>query len=242
MATPDFGLALGWGSFYNAVEGYWWTAGAGNIASGSNPPYAIADFATFFPKFLGLGVAATASTTADSPALVLSVPGSGAAAGQLITGAGVPPNTTVVEVATDGVTLTLSQPATATGTTAAQLYTAPLLPLAVINTYIALASASLAQSRWFSQWQFAMALYVAHFSTLWLMTEGLPGQPPQQLALAAAQRGVGVLTSKSADGVSAAYQPVSAAASWGSWGLTAYGVQLVQMAKLVGMGGMWIQG
>ena len=243
MAAPDFALAIGWGLAWDAWEGSWWTTGAGNIVLGTNPPYALADLMTFYPKFLGTPSSGTAGLQAGSTTVVLAAAVAGLAAGQLIIGAGIQSNTTITAVAADNVTLTLSQAATATGVAAAvQVYVASLVPMVVLNAFIALASAALAQQRWQNNWQFAMALYVAHYATLWLQTEGLPGQAPQQMALAAVQRGIGVLTSKSADGVSASYQPVSTAAAWGSFGLSAYGVQLVGMARLVGMGGMYIQG
>ena len=239
MAAPDFGLAIGWGLLFDGWGGAWWTAGANNVLVGQNPPYALADFAVVYPKFFGLSSPVTATTVAGSTDLPYTA--GTLAAGQLIAGPGIPANTLVTAAtATDA---TLSQAATATGANVGLVtYAAPLLPLSVLNAYIALASGSLQQARWLDQWQFGMALYVAHFATLWLVTEGTPDKLPEQMALAAAQRGLGALQSKSADGVSASYQPNSTAASWGSWGLTAYGVQLVQMAKLVGMGGMWIQG
>ena len=241
MGIPDFGLALHWDTAYEFGSGYWWTAGAGNIIVGPNPPYALSDFIGWYPKFLGTALTGSATTTAASAMVTLAPGVAGIAAGQLISGSTIPLNTTTLTVSADGSTLTLSAPATSTyAGSPVQVYPQPLVPIGLLNTYIALASASLAQARYGDSWSFAMALFVAHYCTLWLLTEGLPGQDPQQIALAASQRGVGVLTSKSADGVGASYQANAAAAGWGSFGLTAYGVQLVGLAKIAGMGGMWV--
>ncbi len=121
-----------------------------------------------------------------------------------------------------------------------------LVPAPVLNAYIALATASLMQARWREGWAIAMGLYVAHLATLYLKTEGdqvaagANDNVTAQTAVSAAQRGLGVLVSKSAGGVSAGYQTIKGVDDWGSFALTSYGTDLATKARVVGMGPVWV--
>ena len=47
------------------------------------------------------------------------------------------------------------------------------IPVAVVNAYISLASASLVEARWGAEtWPIARALFVAHYLTLYLRSDG----------------------------------------------------------------------
>lgn len=146
---------------------------------------------------------------------------------------------TGIELSITQVNVTLSNAATATQTSSASIYQSPLLPLAVLQLYINLASASIMYSRWKGTWPLAMALYVAHFATLWLQSDGNPQTTPGQAVASALQ--TGVLVSESADGVSAGFQALSALDSWAAWGLTTYGAQLVTFARAVGAGAAYFR-
>src|SRR6185312_11676962 len=111
------------------------------------------------------------------------------------------------------------------------------IPTAVIQTYINLATASLQSARWFDSWLLGMHLFVAHYCTLYLDSEGNPGSTPGQVAISG--MGKGILISKSAGDVSGSYETVIDK-DWGAWNLTKYGQQLVQMAKIIGSGPMYV--
>ena len=113
-----------------------------------------------------------------------------------------------------------------------------IIPQFVLQSYINLALACLAQPRWLAQWQFAMGLFVAHYLTLYLRSEGNYGSTAASLAASGLERGV--VVSKSAGDVSWSMQQVIDAEDWGTWGETSYGAQLVSMAKVVGSGMMYI--
>lgn len=233
MAQPDFQ------AIYEALgSGYGWDYGALavdlapiGLVTGTNPPYTATDFLGFYPKFGGTPLAVTGTLTNGSPT-VTDVVGSGAGTGQLITGTGIPGGTTIISV--NGSTLTLSQNATADGPQALTVYTAPFVPLVVLNAYINLASASLVQARWLDAWQIAMGLYVAHYVTLYLRSDGNVYSDAGKAA--AAGLNVGITVSKGAGPVSQGLQLSSGLENWGEWQTTAYGRQFATMAKVVGSG------
>lgn len=110
------------------------------------------------------------------------------------------------------------------------------VPTPVLNAFIALASASLVQARWEDSWYYAMALFVAHYCTLWLQQSGT--QPANNRQLAAQGIAKGILIAKSVDGVSGSYKTIEGLEDFGSFGLTSYGQLLITMAKGMGAGGM----
>lgn len=242
MATnqPDLGIILAnwWGGgcdnslFIGAVA-----TSAANIRIGTNPPYAVTDFLSVYSKFGGTPLTPTAILTAGSPTATVS-DNSGLAIGQLIAGAGIPPDTTIAAMA--GTDVTLSANATATGQAVPlTVYTLPLVPVIVLQMYIALASGSVQQTRWCGQWMFAMSLYVAHFATLWLQSEGDADGTAGQAASSGLAKGMKV--SQAVGDVSVTYQLATTAfESWGAWQQTTYGTQLITLASIAGWGIMQI--
>jgi hypothetical protein len=116
---------------------------------------------------------------------------------------------------------------------------AGLIPKPVLDMYIALALACLMQARWVDQWKMGMGLFIAHYCTLYLQSEGNAGTEVGRVAASGLAKGV--LVNKSAGGVSAGLE--SLVSDWGSWGafnLTLYGQQLMTMGKMIGAGGMYI--
>lgn len=113
----------------------------------------------------------------------------------------------------------------------------PIVPLVVVNDFIALANASLSQARWLEQWPFAMGLFVAHFLTLWLKTDGTPATTAAQAASQGSSSGL--LTSKAVGDVSASYQQILLDGA-GEWNQTDYGKQLFQMSRTVGFGPVFV--
>jgi hypothetical protein len=158
--------------------------------------------------------------------------------GQLVTASTILPSSVILSVGTNSVTL--SSIPTQAGEISMQVYEVPPISLAVIQLYLNLAYASMMQSRWREQWPLAMALYIAHYLTLWEQTEGNPQTTPNQIVANSLQAGITV--SQSADGVSQGLQALTKLENWGTWTLTQYGVTLATMARLVGSGPIYVKG
>lgn len=115
-----------------------------------------------------------------------------------------------------------------------------VIPQAVLQMFINLASSCIQQVRYFDLWPFAMALFVAHYATLYLQSSTPTGANAKAVAQAGMAKGVQV--SKGVGDASTSYQSLVAGwESWGSWNLTTYGQQLITQASIVGMGGMYIR-
>lgn len=114
------------------------------------------------------------------------------------------------------------------------------VPETVIQSFINLANANINKERWHDSWSFGMALFIAHFLTLYVKTCGTTDNPLTNLASGNVR---GIQTSKSVDGVSISYDVSSVLTEldgWGSYKLTEYGIQLLTMARLLGKGNMYV--
>ncbi len=114
------------------------------------------------------------------------------------------------------------------------------VPSSVVQSFINLASANLNIERWHESWKFGMALFVAHFLTLYVKTCGTSSVPETNLASGNVR---GIQSSKSVDGVSVSYDVSSVLTEldgWGSYKLTEYGIQLLTIARLLGKGNMYV--
>lgn len=211
---------------------------ASNVVLGNNPPYTIQDFFANYPKWGGVPYipTATATTTEGSPNLTLSAADAKILPGQPIAGPGISDGTFVLSV--NGVNVVLTAPATETSSgEPLTIWNATLVPVAVIQMWIALASACLIQARWDAMWTMAMGLFVAHYATLYARSDG---DPTSNIGQAAAQGlAFGIQVAKSVGDVSVNYQAVDLA-DWGAWNLTTYGQQLAQMARGIGAGPMLV--
>ena len=117
---------------------------------------------------------------------------------------------------------------------------APLLPDSMLQAFIDQANGSVLPSRWGSMWRYAAGLYVAHFSAMYLKTYSPSSGNAAEVANGAAQ--VGVVKSAAMGDTSISYDNSAVTAGtekWGTWNATQYGAQLVTMARMVGMGGMY---
>lgn len=115
-----------------------------------------------------------------------------------------------------------------------------LLPDAMLQTFIEQANDSVLPSRWGSMWRYAAGLYVAHFAAMYLKTYAPASDNAAQAANGAAQ--VGVVKTATMGDTSVSYDNSAITAGtekWGAWNATQYGAQLVTMARMVGMGGMY---
>lgn len=245
MGTPDYNSyineAFGWPDESGGdvdFEDWGYFQSANNLIIGPNPPYSASDFLAFYPNFGGLPTVLS-GTTDGTTGVITALPNvTGLAVGQLVAGAYIPDGATIKSInSSTSVTLNLST--TIAGTGPITFYVSPLVPLAVINVYIVLASASLMQLRWDELWTYAMALYVAHMCTLWLQAQSAP---PGSTAAAVAASGlaIGIRTSKAVQDVSTSSTILSDLEGWGAYQLTIYGQELATYAKTIGSGAMLI--
>ena len=115
-----------------------------------------------------------------------------------------------------------------------------LVPGAMLQTFLDQANDSVLPSRWGSMWRYAAGLYVAHFCAMYLKTYAPGSQSAAQAAGSADQ--VGVVRTATMGDTSISYDNSAITAGtekWGTWNATKYGSQLVTMARMVGMGGMY---
>ncbi len=111
----------------------------------------------------------------------------------------------------------------------------------MLDMFITQANDSVLPSRWGSMWQYASGLYVAHFASLYLKTYA-PGSDSTAQAAGSADQ-VGTIKSATMGDTSISYDNSAVTAGtekWGAWNATQYGSQLVTMARMVGMGGMFV--
>ena len=229
--------------FYMLIYGYdgWQNFGcqsgaylglASGIPQTGNPPYTVNDFLAIYPKFFGAATLVSGTLTSGSNEITVDSTAQGLAAGQLVTCQGLNAGTVINSVTMP--TITVSSDATESGAVTLAVYEAPLVPLAVIQLYLNLAYVSLMQSRWRESWQLGMALYIAHYLTLWCQTEGNAQTTANQIVANSLQAGITV--SQGADGVSQGLQVLTKLENWAAWTLTQYGVQLATIARVVGAG------
>jgi len=110
--------------------------------------------------------------------------------------------------------------------------TTTIIPDDVMDLYIAMATASIIQLRWKSKWSYAMALYVAHFCTLYLQTQTSPNSTAAQVVNTAETKFP--KQSKGVGDVSVSYDTSSMLndlPEWAMWKSTTYGMQLATLAK-----------
>lgn len=111
---------------------------------------------------------------------------------------------------------------------------------ATIQDFIDLANSMVSYDLYGESWYRAMSLAVAHLITLNLMT--YDENPSVNSIVSKAKQSLGILTSKSVDGVSASYDTsyMETLNSWGTWNLTIYGQMFIMLAKFMGKAGMYV--
>ena len=244
----------------NLLAGFWWggysyPGGAGfpteasNLVFGANPPYQISDFLGVYPKFGTQPQGITSLTTANGGTGylvndIITVVQPDATGGTLTVGS-VDGNGAVLtfSIATQGSGYSVAvNLATMGGTGSGLIVNVTAItpanlqvPQLVLQMYINLASASLRFNRWLDYWPMGMSLFVAHFCTLYLRSEGNVGTTAGAIAVSGLEKGVTV--SKAAGDVSMTSKPMlDDLESFGSWTLTAYGSQLATLSREIGFG------
>jgi hypothetical protein len=205
---------------------------ASGVPTGTNPPYTVNDFLGIYPKFFGAPALISATLTSGSPIITVDSTATGLSVGQLVTCQGLNDGTVIKSVTMPEITV--SSNATASRATTIAVYEAQLVPLAVMQLYLNIAIVSIMQSRWREQWELGMALYIAHYLTLYCQTEGNQQSTANQIVANSLQAGITI--SQGADGVSQGLQVLTKLENWAAWTLTQYGVQLATIARVVGAG------
>ena len=115
-----------------------------------------------------------------------------------------------------------------------------LIPEEALNIFLDMANKNILQARWFEKWKYACALYVAHYSTLYLQNYK---EQSEGVAEAGEGKPSGLVSSTSLGDASISYDNsviTQSLQKWGIWATTNYGQQLVNEAKLIGIGGAFI--
>lgn len=256
MPAPDLAVFLNewWGGGSSCA--FDWASGVASLASnylvGGNPLYQISDFLAMYPKFgtqpesiLAVSIANGGMDYAPGDnVIVLQPDASGGVLGvAAVNGSGAVTGFTAIDPAGTGTGYT---PANALPTTGGHgtgltvnvltisMYTSAVgIPQTVIQAYLNLASAALQSVRWGETWPIAMGLYIAHFLTLYLRSEGAIGSTPQQVAASGLERGIKV--AEAAGDVSKTSQLLAGMEEWGAFMETTYGAQLATFAKGISM-------
>jgi hypothetical protein len=170
---PNFDAWLGsaWGAGYELSAAFPFFGGSNFTPPGGNPPYYLDDFLAVCPKFFGAATALAGIGTTAGSNVVTVPPIAGLAPGQFLQAPGVLPKSGVITSVSLG-SITVSQPAMVTQSdSVAMVYAQPPLPIAVIQLYLNLATASLQFNRWQEQWYLAMGWFIAHYCTLYAQTD-----------------------------------------------------------------------
>jgi hypothetical protein len=111
----------------------------------------------------------------------------------------------------------------------------------VIAEYLKQAHNICDDDRWMDMRDEGIRLYVAHKLTLYLKT--LTANDASDAQIAAAGDAKGIKTNKAVAGVSVGMAESSATSGlpgWGAFKTTEYGIQFMTLARMVGMGGMYV--
>lgn len=118
---------------------------------------------------------------------------------------------------------------------------ASLVPEPMLQVFINNGNASILPTRYGEIWRYAAGLYVAHFSALYLKTYSDGSVTPARAAATGQQTGLVKEATMGDTTISYDNEAITeASAKWGSWNATQYGQQLVTMARMIGMGGMYV--
>lgn len=116
-----------------------------------------------------------------------------------------------------------------------------LVPTAMLDLFISNANSSILPSRYCDMWRYAAGLYVAHFCTLYLKAYSDGSLSAMQAAAKGQQTGLVSEATMGDTSIKYNNEAITAAmVKWGSWNATQYGQQLVSLARMIGMGGMYV--
>lgn len=116
-----------------------------------------------------------------------------------------------------------------------------LVPPVMLTEILNMANASVQPDKWLESWRYAVGLYVAHYSTLYLRTYAESSPTAAQAAATGAL--VGVVKSATLGDSSVSYDTTALTKGtddWGDLNATTYGQMLANRAKLIGLGGSYV--
>ena len=117
----------------------------------------------------------------------------------------------------------------------------PLIPSTMLSLFINNANKSIIPSRWGDDWRYAAGLFVAHRASLYLKTYQDGSNSAAEVASKSGQSGN--VASATMGDTSISYDNTainSGSEKWGTWNATQYGAQLATMARMIGIGGMYV--
>lgn len=171
---PNFNgwLSNAWGSGQAYETAFWYPNYQIGLVFGSNPPYYLDDFNRVYPQFLGAPLQLPGQVTINTQQVTVPTT-SGLTAGMFVQCTQFPLSTFIESV--DSTTqITLNNPATASMVNAViNVYNNPVVPAFVLWQYTKLALNTISYDQWQGEWYFAMALFIAHYATLWAQTSAL---------------------------------------------------------------------
>lgn len=210
--------------------------GASGMVFCGNPPYTVTDFLGMYPKFFGPASNFTGLTATSGSDVVTGLTSiAGLAIGQLVVDGSFPKDTVIKAIGSTSVTL--SNVATANGTTLT-VYETPFVPIVALLWFTFLAGASVMWQRYGAGWPFCMALFIAHYATLYMRTESGNNTTASQVASSGLTKGI--LISRHAGDVGASSQLIQGYEQWGAWAETQYGEQFITIARAVNCGPIWV--
>lgn len=216
----------------------WHFGNATGVVFTGNPPYTATDFLGWYPKFFGPATVVSTTLTLGQATFPVADT-TGLAVGQLLLNLNsVPKDTVITAINTGTKVVTMSNMATANDTTIS-IYEAPPMPLVIILWFVFQAGASVMQERYQESWPFAMALFIAHFCTMYMRSESGANATAAQIVATGLERGL--LVGKSAGDVSANIKFLDGFEEWGAMAETTYGTQFISMSKVVNAGPVWVR-
>ena len=116
-----------------------------------------------------------------------------------------------------------------------------VVPQIIAQMYLDMANACVKEIRWHSYWKVGMALFIAHFCTLYVRSTADPNSGAAGILKAGQLIGLETSVSVGDVSVSTDYSLLVANINgWVQWKSTTFGVQFAGMGKLLGKGGMYV--
>lgn len=115
-----------------------------------------------------------------------------------------------------------------------------LIPERPLQTFLDMANKNILEQVWNEKWEYACALYTAHYCSMFLKNYAPASQSKDDVSGGGV--GGGIQSSTLGD-ASISYDNSAinnAAQKWGAWAQTLYGQQLVNEARILGIGGAFI--
>ena len=119
---------------------------------------------------------------------------------------------------------------------------ASLVPDAMLNSFVAMANASIFPDAWGNVYEFAAGLFVAHHCALYITTYAPNGSASAAQAAGNAEN-TGLVKSATMGDTSVTYDNsavTSGTEKWGTWNATKYGALLITMARSLGIAGTYV--